>query len=78
MTGTTVVVSLHGALIHTERPLELRSRILLTVYLTGKQVNATVVFKEPSDSQKSGIELEVPQNIWGVSLAPDDWDGHTH
>jgi hypothetical protein len=78
MRGTTVVVSLHGALIHTESPLELHSRILLTVYITGKQVNATVVYKDSSDSLKAGIELEVPQNIWGISLAPDDWEGHTH
>ena len=78
MAGTTVVVSLHGALISTEHPLELKARIILTVYITGKQVNATVVYIDPSDPLKTGIELEVPQNVWGVSLAPDDWDGHTH
>ena len=77
MSGVTVVVSLHGALIQTQHVLDLRARILLTVYITGKNVNATVVYKDSADPLKAGIELDVPQNIWGVSLAPDDWDEHT-
>jgi len=77
MNGVTVVVSLHGALVTTEHLLDLHARILLTVYITSKNVNATVVYKDPGDPFNAGIELDVPQNIWGVSLAPDDWDQHT-
>ena len=72
--GVTVVVNLHGALIRTVQPLRLGSRIRVTVYLTAKSTMARVVYASLEDSLTCGIELEKPQNIWGVSLIPDDWD----
>ena len=72
--GVTAVVNLHGALIRTLKPLKQGSRIQITVYLTGKAGLARVVYLAPDNPLKCGIELDRPQNIWGVSLAPADWD----
>jgi len=69
--GETVIVNLHGALINVTAPLEVGMRILLFVFITGKQSYARVV-SVPTPLQ-CGIELDRPQNIWGVSLAPEDW-----
>ncbi len=74
MKGVTVVVNLHGALIRVPSALEMGSRVIIEAYLTGKSVPAHVVFVSPDDPQTYGIELEMPQNIWGVSLTPDDWE----
>jgi hypothetical protein len=72
--GVTVVVNLHGALIRVAKALSLGSQIEVTVYITGKTATARVVFVAHDNPLTCGIELDRPQNIWGVSLAPDDWD----
>ncbi len=72
--GVTQVVNLHGALIRTTRPLSRRSQVTITVYLTGKKSHARVVHVSDDNPLKAGVELEAPQNIWGVSLVPQDWD----
>jgi len=72
--GETVVVNLHGALIKTARELLAGQRIELHVYLTGKSAGARVVHMSNEDRLHSGIELDHPMNIWGVSLPPEDWD----
>ena len=76
--GETVVVNLHGALISTVNPISLGSQIEVTVYLTGKAGSARVVYVVPDNPLTCGIELERPQNIWGVSLLPDDWEEGKH
>jgi hypothetical protein len=72
--GETVIVNLHGALIKTLEPLEQRTHITLHVALTGKSAAAQVVFVDPEDSHMVGVELTRPQNIWGISLPPEDWE----
>lgn len=72
--GVTVVVNLHGALIRTAKPLRQDLRIRITAYLTGKTADARVVYVSLQNPLSCGIELETPQNIWGVSLPPDDWE----
>ena len=72
--GATVVVNLHGALIRTTKPLAAGSRIRVTVYITGKAAMARVVYVASDNPLACGIELQKPQNIWGVSLTPDDWE----
>ena len=72
--GDTVVVNLHGALISTALGLAVGMRISIHVYLTDKRAKAHVVYVDPQNSLHCGIELEQPQNIWGVPLPPDDWD----
>jgi len=70
--GETVTVNLHGALVRIAAPLNLGDRITLYVHRTGKSAGAGVVF---ADYQASvfGIELDGPENIWGVDSTPTDW-----
>ena len=72
--GETIVVNLHGALISTALGLGVGMKISLHVYLTDKRAKARVVYIDPEDSLRCGIELDQPRNIWGVPLPPDDWD----
>ena len=73
--GETVVVSLHGALITTSESLQLGDQIILHVLLTGKSAQAKVVSVDAGDVHSVGVELTQPQNIWGISFPPDDWEG---
>jgi hypothetical protein len=71
--GETIVVNLHGALISTAVALSEGMRIEIQVYLTGKRWNAEVVYVDPEQPLHCGIALAKPENIWGLSLPPDDW-----
>jgi hypothetical protein len=71
--GETIIVNLHGALIATAIGLSTGMRISVHVYLTDKRAAAQVVYIDPKSSLLCGIELDEPQNIWGVPLPPDDW-----
>jgi hypothetical protein len=72
--GVTVIVSLHGALIRTVKPLDVGSTIYLRI-LSGEEAPARVINVHPSSPLTYGIELSRPQNIWGITLAPQDWQG---
>jgi hypothetical protein len=72
--GETIVVNLHGALIATAMGLSSGMRISVHVYLTDKRAAARVVYVDPKDPLRCGIELDEPRNIWGVSVPPDNWD----
>jgi hypothetical protein len=70
----TVAVNLHGALLSTTIRLSIGMRISIHVYLTDKRAKARVVYADPENPMRCGIELDQPRNIWGVPLPPDDWD----
>ncbi len=70
----TIVVNLHGALLRTTDHLEIGDHITLQVSLTGKSAAGRVVFADPEHGLHFGIALDVPENIWGISLPPDDWE----
>ena len=72
--GETIVVNLHGALIATAIGLSRGMRISIHVYLTNKRAAARVVYIDPKNPLRCGIELDEPRNIWGVSVPPDNWD----
>ncbi|MFL6436217.1 MAG: PilZ domain-containing protein [Terriglobales bacterium] len=72
--GETVTVNLHGALLNTSQPLELGAQIKLHVQLTGKSADGRVVFASRENALEFGIALDRPENIWGISLPPPDWD----
>lgn len=72
--GETVVVNLHGALLSTTIGLSVGTKISIHVYLTDKRSKARVVYADPENPLRCGIELDQPRNIWGVSLPPNDWD----
>ena len=71
--GETIVVNLHGALLTTATPLVEGLKISVQVFLTGKRAGARVAYVDPADFLRCGIELDHPQNIWGVPLPPADW-----
>ena len=71
--GETFVVNLHGALILTTVALRVGMKISIRVLLTDKRAAAEVVFVDPDQPRHCGIKLQKPENIWGVSLPPDDW-----
>ncbi len=71
--GETIVVSLHGALILATAALRVGMRIEVHVVLTGKRALADVVYVDPNQPKHCGIGLVKPDNIWGVSLPPEDW-----
>jgi hypothetical protein len=71
--GETHVVNLQGALISTTVPLRVGMEIEIYVMLTEKRAAAKVVYVDPDHPGHCGIMLAEPQNIWGVSLPPDDW-----
>ena len=70
--GETIVVNLHGALVQTTAPLKLGDRVTVYVPANGRSGLAVVVFAEYQLSQ-FGLELEHPENIWGVAGPPSDW-----
>jgi PilZ domain-containing protein len=72
--GVTIIVNLHGALIATAIGLSAGTKISVHVHLTDKQSAARVVYVDPENLLHCGIELEKPQNIWGVPLPPSDWE----
>jgi hypothetical protein len=74
LTGETIVVNLHGALITTSTQLSAGMTISVYVYLTDKRARAQVVYIDPENPMRCGIELDKPRNIWGVPLPPDDWE----
>jgi hypothetical protein len=71
--GETIIVNLHGALISTSVALTVGMKIEIQVFLTGKRANAKVVYVDPEKPLHCGIELAIPQNIWGISLAQTSW-----
>jgi hypothetical protein len=71
--GETIVVNLHGALISTSVALCVGMKIEIHVILTDKRATAEVVYVDPEQPRQCGIALAKPENIWGVSLPPDDW-----
>jgi hypothetical protein len=72
--GETFVVNLHGALILTALALRVGMKIGIHVLLTGKRAIADVVYVDPEQPRHCGINLEKPENIWGLSSPPpDDW-----
>ena len=71
--GETITVNLHGALISTAVPLRVGMKIEMHVIVTDRRASAQVVYVDPDRPRLCGIGLEKPENIWGISLPPDDW-----
>lgn len=71
--GETVVVNRHGALVSCTVPLRMGLKIEIHVIMTDKRANAEIVYVDAEQPFICGIALEKPENIWGLSLPPDDW-----
>jgi PilZ domain-containing protein len=70
--GETITVNLHGALVRVAARLKVGDRIMLYVHSTRKSAPASVVFVDEQASQ-FGLELDIPENIWGMPDPPADW-----
>ena len=55
--GETIVVNLHGALIATAIGLTVGMRVSIHAYLTSKHAGAWVVYIDPKNPLRCGIEL---------------------
>src|ERR1700757_2596343 len=71
--GETIVVNRHGALISSTVPLRMGLKIEIHVVITDKSAKAEVVYLDAERHFICGVALEKPENIWGLSFAPDDW-----
>jgi len=71
--GATIVVNRHGALISTDVPLRVGMKIEIHVIATDKRAPADVVYVDPKQPLHCGIALAKPENVWGLSFPPDDW-----
>ena len=71
--GGTITVNMHGALVSVAAPLRLGDRVTLHVHCTGKSASAAIVFADYTQRQFC-VELENPENIWGVTVPPADWN----
>ncbi len=71
--GETIVVNRHGALISTAVALRVGMRIEIRVILTDKRALADVAYVDPQQPRICGVGLVKSENIWGLSLPPDDW-----
>ena len=71
--GETIVANRHGARIRCTVPLHVGLQIEVHVIITDKRSAARVVYVDPRWPEVCGIELAEPENIWGLSLPPDDW-----
>jgi hypothetical protein len=74
--GETLTVSLHGALVRTSAPLEVGMPVTVYVYRTGEAAAAHVVYAARNCRSHYGIELDSPQNIWGIVAIPEDWNAN--
>jgi hypothetical protein len=72
--GETIVVNTHGALISTAVALRVGMRIEIEVITTHKRALADVIYVDPDQPRVCGIGLVKPENIWGLSLPPHDWN----
>jgi hypothetical protein len=75
--GETIVVNRHGALISSTVPLPMGLKIEIHVIMMDKRAKAEVVHLDAERPFVCGIALEKPENIWGLSIPPDDWN-ETH
>jgi hypothetical protein len=74
--GQTLMVNAHGALVKIAAPLKAGDQVVIYVHNSGKSGRARVVFVDGKSSE-FGVELEQPENIWGVTLPPEDWQNES-
>ena len=72
-TGLTLGVNKHGALIRTIPGLPAGMILRITVTGTSRSANARIIWDVPQSEGRYGIQLETPENLWGVFFPPADW-----
>ena len=73
----TLVISQHGARIHTDLPLQLGATVKVTVLSTGSAADAVVTWVSPESPYEFGIELTQAIDIWGSNFSPPSATAHS-
>jgi hypothetical protein len=74
----TTIVNIHGARIECKRGLVLQQEVLIQVPFNGMSQKGSVVWNRKEQNERGNfefaVELERPENLWGVGFPPSDWD----
>lgn len=68
----------HGARIVSGRALPIGSEVTVVVEATQRSQQARVVWEDQPGRHDYGIELSNPENFWGISFPPEDWEMEAH
>ena len=71
--GETMSVNKHGARIRVNHPLRCKE-VRITIRSQQRSQRARVVYVDETHDGEFGIELEKPENFWGVYFPPADWE----
>src|ERR1044071_4269836 len=69
----TILVNKHGAKIRSSIPLEPQMQLRVALLAPYKWRTAEVVWAN-FDAHEYGIQLQNPENFWGVCFPPEDWE----
>jgi len=69
----TILVNRHGAKIRSNVPLEPKMEVRVAILAPYKWRVGQVVWAH-SDEKEYGIELNRPENFWGIYFPPEDWE----
>jgi len=69
----TILVNRHGAKIRSTVPLEPKMEVRVAMLAPYKWRVGQVVWAD-SGEREYGIELYRPENFWGISFPPEDWE----
>jgi hypothetical protein len=76
--GWTMIVNVHGAKIECKRRMDLNDEVTIQVPFNGMSEKGKVVWSRPepnaSGNYEFGVELNQPDNLWGVGFPPSDWE----
>ena len=69
----TILVNRHGARIRSSVPLETNMEVRVAMLAPYKWRVGQVVWSDSGESEY-GIELNRPENFWGIYFPPEDWE----
>lgn len=69
----TILVNRHGARIRSAVPLEPKMEVRVAMLAPYKWRVGQVVWADSHESEY-GIELQRPENFWGIYFPPEDWE----
>ena len=78
---TTNLVNKHGARISLQHKFSVGSNVVISIPHLKREQRCRVVWMSrlpnDRDNYQAGVELERPENFWGVDFPPGDWDVST-
>jgi hypothetical protein len=74
----TTIVNIHGARIECKVGLALQQEVVINVPFNGMSQKGCVVWNRKEQNERGNfefaVELDRPENLWGVGFPPSDWD----